>query len=91
MVPEKVWEYTPVPELMVRFWFAPTVTVPLDVSPDVAVMRPEIVGVAVHDVPVTVRFPPRVVSPDPKRVRVGLVVVLPRAIFSAALVVSILR
>ena len=39
--------------------------VPLEVSPEVAVMSPEIVGVAVHAIPVTVRFPPRVVRPVP--------------------------
>jgi hypothetical protein len=48
------------------------------VNPDVAVMSPEIVGVAVQAVPVTVRFPPRVVSPVPSKVRVGLVVTFPR-------------
>ena len=34
------------------------VRAPLAVRPDVAVMRPDIVGVAVHTVPVTVKLPP---------------------------------
>jgi hypothetical protein len=41
-------------------------------------MRPEIVGVAVQAVPVTVRLPPRVVSPVPRREKVGLEVTFPR-------------
>ena len=53
-------------------------TVPFDVSPDVAVTSPEIVGVAVQAVPVTVRFPPRDVRPVPSNVRVGLVVTFPK-------------
>ena len=54
------------------------VTVPSDVNPDVAVTSPEIVGVAVHAVPVTVRLPPRVVSPVPVvRVLVPVIEVAP--------------
>ena len=52
-------------------------TVPLAVKPLVAVINPEIVGVAVQDVPVTVKFPPNVVNPVPNNVRVGFVVTLP--------------
>ena len=43
-----------------------------------AVINPEIVGVAVQAVPVTVRLPPKVVRPVPSKVRVGLEVTLPR-------------
>ena len=49
---------------------AETVKVPLDVSPDVAVIRPEIVGVAVQAVGFTVRVVPAL----PKLVLVELVI-----------------
>ena len=57
-------EKVPVPDWVKLPLFC-IVTVPSDVKPLVAVTSPEIVGVAVHDVPVTVRLPPRVVSPVP--------------------------
>ena len=40
------------------------------VIPEVAVIKPEIVGVAVQEVPVTVRFPPKVVRLLPVTVKV---------------------
>ena len=52
----------------------------MDVNPEVAVIKPEIVGVAVQAVPVTVKLPPNVVRPVPSKVRVGLVVTLPKEI-----------
>ncbi|MCX6754148.1 MAG: hypothetical protein NTV03_03790 [Candidatus Nomurabacteria bacterium] len=57
-------EKEPLPDWMKfeLFWI---VTVPLDVNPEVVVRRPEMVGVAVHAVPVTVKSPPNVVSPVP--------------------------
>jgi hypothetical protein len=36
-----------------------TARVPFEVKPEVAVISPEIVGVAVQAVPVTVKFPPK--------------------------------
>ena len=61
------------------------VTKPLEVTPLVAVISPEMVGVAVQAVPETVRFPPREVRFAPETVRVpatssllpGLVVLMP--------------
>lgn len=50
---------------------------PLEVNPEVAVMRPEMVGVAVQAVPVTVRFPPREVRLLPETVNVLSSVVAP--------------
>ena len=38
---------------------------PVEVIPEVKVARPEIVGVAVQAVPVTVRLPPKVAVPVP--------------------------
>jgi len=57
-------ENEPLPDWMKLelFW---TVTTPLDVNPEVVVRSPEIVGVAVHAVPVTVKSPPKVVRPVP--------------------------
>ena len=43
---------------MVKFWFAPTVKVPFDVSPEVAVIRFEMVGVAVQLVGLMVKVVP---------------------------------
>jgi hypothetical protein len=55
---------------MVRFWLALIVSVPFEVRPEVAVMRPEIVGVAVQAVGFTVS-----VVPDfPKDVPVEFVI-----------------
>ena len=62
VVPVNVWVAVPVPEDITKFWFAPTVRVPLDVNPDVAVIRPDIVGVAVQDVGTTVREEPVIVE-----------------------------
>jgi hypothetical protein len=57
-------ENVPVP-LCIKFELFWIVTVPLDVIPEVAVINPEMVGVAVQLVPVTVKSPPNVVSPVP--------------------------
>jgi hypothetical protein len=77
VVPVYVCENCPVPELMVRLFPPETVTVPLLVNPDVAVMRPEMVGVAVQAVPVTVRLPPKEVRLLPETVKVLSRVVAP--------------
>lgn len=70
-------EKVPVPDWVKLLLFC-IVTPPFEVNPEVAVMSPEIVGVAVHDVPVTVRLPPRVVSPVPVvRVLVPVIEVAP--------------
>jgi len=45
----------------------------------------------VRPVPLTVRLPPRVVAPVPRKEKVGLVVVLPKEIFSPPLVVVTAR
>ena len=58
VVPLKVCENCPVPLLIVKFCPPATVRVPFAVNPLVAVISPEMVGVAVQAVPVTVRFPP---------------------------------
>ena len=50
---------------------------PLAVKPDVAVIRPEMVGVAVQAVPETVRLPPREVRFAPETVKVLSNVVAP--------------
>lgn len=63
MVPVPV-EKVPLPDWMKLELFS-TVTVPLDVIPEVAVINPEMVGVVVQLVPVTVKSPPNVVSPVP--------------------------
>ena len=71
VVPVKVWVNTPVPELMVRFWLAPTVKVPFEVNPEVAVIKPEMVGVAVQEVGPTVNPEPLMVVAAPARPRVN--------------------
>lgn len=43
-------------------------------------MAPKVKGVGKVAVPVTVKAPPKVVSPVPSKVRVGLVVTLPKVI-----------
>ena len=65
-----VWANVPVPDEMTKLELLDTVTVPLDVSPEVAVMRPEMVGVAVQLVGLTVK----VVAALPREVEVELVV-----------------
>ena len=62
----------PVENVLAPVWAkaAATVTVPLEVKPEAAVISPEIVGVAVQAVPVTVRLPPRVVRLAPETVSV---------------------
>lgn len=52
----------------------------MEVNPKVAVINPEIVGVAVQVAPVTVKLPPKVVRPVPSKVKVGLLVTLPKEI-----------
>ena len=49
----------------------------MEVNPAEAVIRPEIVGVAVQVVPVTVRLPPKEVRFDPETVKVLSKVVAP--------------
>ena len=67
---------------------AATVTVPLEVKPEVAVMSPEIVGVAVQAVPVTVRFPPKEVRLLPDTVKVLSKLVAPRRVKAPGVVVE---
>jgi hypothetical protein len=65
-----------------------TVTVPLEVKPEVAVIKPEMVGVAVQVVPVTVRFPPREVKLLPETVKVLSKVVAPCRVKAPGVVVD---
>ncbi len=76
-VPVYVWVNVPVPEERTRLLLFEMVTAPFDVNPDVAVMSPEMVGTAVHAVPVTVKFPPREVKLLPDTVKVLSKVVAP--------------
>src|SRR5947207_7740422 len=68
-----IWLKRPVPLDMVRLLPPETVTAPfavtapLEVSPALAVINPETVGVAVQTVPLTVRFPPKVVRVRTRR------------------------
>lgn len=59
------------PEFRVKFWLA------AKVKPAEAVIRPDMVGVAVQAVPVTVRFPPKEVKLLPETVKVLSKVVAP--------------
>ena len=65
------------PDASPKTVFPFTVKVPIDVNPDVAVIKPEIVGVAVQEVPETVKFPPREVKLLPETVKVLSSVVAP--------------
>jgi hypothetical protein len=65
------------PDASPKTVFPFAVKVPFDVNPDVAVIKPEIVGVAVQEVPVTVKFPPREVRLLPETVKVLSSVVAP--------------
>src|SRR3989338_837953 len=65
-----VWEKRPAPLLIIKLELFCTVTAPLEVRPLVAVIRPEIVGVAVQAVGFTVK----VVAALPKLVAVELTV-----------------
>ena len=60
----------PAPEDIIKFCPPATVSVELEVSPEVAVINPEMVGVMVKAVPVTVRLPPREVKLAPETVKV---------------------
>jgi hypothetical protein len=60
----------PVSPLSPRVKVLLAVNAPLAVNPLVAVINPDMVGVAVQAVPVTVRLPPRVVKFAPETVRV---------------------
>jgi hypothetical protein len=82
-------EKVPVPDWM-KFELFWTVTVPLDVNPEVAVINPEMVGVVVQLVPVTVKSPPRVVRPVPTlNVFAPDISVLPFNVFAPLPVVNI--
>ena len=58
------------PEARIKFWFAARVKVPFEVRPEVAVINPEMVGVAVQAVGLIVR----VVAALPREVEVELVI-----------------
>ena len=88
VVPVNVWVAVPVPDDITKLLPPDTVKVPLDVTPLVAVINPEMVGVAVQAVPVTVKFPPRLVKLEPETVKVLSKVVAPWRVKAPGVVVE---